>query len=61
MATFELLIHTAANQTLAPVIIGHNILVSIVHYIKNVANTNAFQNFGQQPADLYRLEESLVY
>ncbi len=42
MATFELLIYTAANQKLAPVVIGHNILVPIVDHIKDVANTNAF-------------------
>ncbi len=61
VATFELLIHTAANRKLAPVVTGQSILVTILYHIKDVANTNAFQNFGHQPADLYRLEESLVY
>ncbi len=61
VATFEGLIHTAFNQKLAPGVLSHYVLVTIVDHIKEVAFNNGLINFIQQLSDLYKLEISFIH
>ncbi len=61
VATFKWLIHTAFDQKLAPGVLSYDVLIIIVDHIKDVANSNGFHNFIHQPADLYKLETSIIH
>ncbi len=59
VATFECIIHTSSDQKLAPGVFSHDVLVTIIDHIKEVAFNNGFVYYIQQPSDLYKLETSL--
>jgi hypothetical protein len=61
IATFERIIITAYNQKLAPGALSSDVLHQVIYHIDDITNKNHFQKFVHEPADLYKLEVSLIH
>jgi hypothetical protein len=57
----ECLIHTAYANCLSPGALHHEVLLKIIKYVNEIAQSSKLLSFVHQPSDLFLVETSYIY